>query len=564
MKKVIYVFILFASIIISGCDNVLDVNNLSVFDSNDVWNDEALSDAYLTDLYATIDGWPVGNGFNADEYSGILSEGDVQTTGDDFKYWPYTEIRKINILLDEIDAGTLSEDIKDPIKGQAYFLRAYHYFKAVVYHGGVPIIKEPQLLTDDLMVARNTTADCFDFIIEDLDNAIDALPDQYTGDDLGRVDKAVALAFKGRVLLFKASAQFNPSNPYDNDYWDDAYTATKTAKEQLEEWGYGLISNYDDIFMTESHEEVVLPVIYNNPGKLNGRLEHGIRPLSQSKDATGYDEPIWKLVSSYPMLDGKQPGYSDKYSYDIQTYWENRDPRFESIITYNGCILPLGVSDDRRQYNDGVVGDALDAFYYGATYHRTGFYCRKGQDNSLSQSEVLLNAVDWLEIRFAEVLMNYAEAANETGHSDEALTILKQIRARAGIEPGDDGMYGLSASAREEIRDAIHFENYIEFAFEGKRFWELRRTRQFSEINGIHKYGLKSTLKSGLDPYADDVTYLPDDFDYQVLEIENDGVDEMYVPDSYYFFPISQDEIEKDPNLEQNEDWGGTFNPTLE
>ena len=92
----------------------------------------------------------------------------------------------------------------------------------------------------------------------------------------------------------------------------------------------------------------------------------------------------------------------------------------------------------------------------------------------------------------------------------------------------------------------------------------MRRTRQFSEIDGIQKYGLRSTLKSGLDPYADDIVYLPEDFDYEVKEVLNEGTSEMYVPESYYFFPISQDEIEKDPNLEQNIDWGGTFDPTLE
>jgi len=564
MKNILFALVLLSSFLFENCDN-LDVKNMSAFDPDDVWNDEALASAYLTDLYATLPGWPVNDGGNADESDGILEQGDIQTTTSNFKYWPYTTIRKINVLLNEIDNGTLSNDIKSTIRGQAYFLRAFHYFKAVVYHGGVPIIKTPQLLTDDLMVPRNTTKECFDFIIEDLDNAISALPDQFTGSDYGRIDKAAALAFKGRVLLFKASPQFNPSNPYGNAYWQEAYEATKAAKEKLVTLGYGLVDNYDDIFMTEGHKEAVLAVVYTNPGKVNGRQETGVRPLSQSMNATGSDQPIWKLVGSYPMADGKQPGASEKYAYDIQSYWENRDDRFYSTIAYNACILPLGVSNDRRQYNDGIVGDPLDAFYPGAMYHRTGFYCRKGIDNALSQAEVDLNAVDWLEIRFAEVLMNYAEAANEKGYSDEALSILKQIRSRAGIEPGNDGMYGLTASSKEEIREAIHLENYIEFAFEGRRFWELRRSRKLHTIiNGMHKYGLRSVLKSELDPLAN-VAYLPGDFNYSVLEIENDGTKEMYVPETYYFFPIAQDEIEKNTSLKQNTGWdSGTFNPVLE
>lgn len=565
MKKIVnYTLVLVISMILSSCEKILDVKNLSVFNPSDTWNDEALANAYLADLYSTLPGWPTNNGGFADESTGIIGDGYVQTTNSNFKYWPYTNIRRINVLLDEIDAGKLTEDVKKTIKGQASFLRAFHYFKAVVYHGGVPIIKKPQLLTDDLMVPRNTTKECFDFIIEDLDNAISALPNHYTGNNYGRIDKAAALAFKGRVLLFKASPQFNPTNPYGNANWQEAYTATKAAKDQLESWGFGLVSNYDDIFLKEQNTEAVLAVVFVNPGKVNGR-EAGTRPLSQSKNATGYDTPIWALVKSYPMADGKLPGNSSNYSYNDQTFWKNRDPRFYSTIVYNGCILPLGVSPDRIQYTDGKVGAPDDGFFSGDVFQRTGFFCRKGLDNSLKAAEVDLNAVDWLEIRFAEVLMNYAEAANETGHSDEALVILKQIRQRAGIEPGSDGMYGITATTKEQIRDAIRFENYIEFAFEGRRFLELRRSRTWHTlINGIHKYGLQATLKAGLDPLAK-IRYNSDDFDYVVREPYNIGsVTSMYIPETYYFFPVHKDEIQKDPNLLQNVGWeSGTFDPTL-
>ncbi len=566
MKKITFIItVLFVLIFgTESCTNILDVKNYTALNPSDTWNDKVLANAYLTDLYSYLSGWPINDGGKADESDGIIADGYVQTTNTNFKYWPYTAIRKINILLDEIDGGSLANETKSQIKGQAYFLRAYHYFKAVVYHGGVPIIKKPQLLTDDLMVARNSTKECFDFIIADLDNAISVLPNKYSGDDYGRIDKATALAFKGRVLLFKASPQFNPSNPYGNAYWQEAYTATKAAKTQLESWGYGLISNYDDLFLTEKHKEVIFPIIYTNPGKLNSR-EAGIRPLSQSKNATGYDQPIWSLVGSYPMKDGKQPGSSLNYVYNLKTYWQSRDPRFYSTIAYNACILPLGVSADHRQYNDGKVGNIDDGFFQGETFERTGFYCKKGMDNSLKQAEVGLNAIDWIEIRFAEVLMNFAEAANETGNANEALAVLKQIRQRAGIEPGIDGNYGITATTKEQIRDAIHFENYIEFAFEGKRFWELRRLRLLhTTINGMHKYGLLSTLKAGLDPNAK-VTYLPEDFDYQTQELfVKSEIKAMYTPESYYFFPISKDEMDKNQNLKQNVGWdNGSFDPTL-
>ncbi|MGC9344636.1 MAG: RagB/SusD family nutrient uptake outer membrane protein, partial [Bacteroidales bacterium] len=482
MKRlVIFPILTILLFITSSCEKVLEVDNLSVFGTEAVWKDKSLVEAYLADCYAAglPGGWPVNMGDWADESAGIHGEGDVQTSAGAFKYWPYSSIRKFNVLLEEINKGDLSEEFINQTKGQVYFLRAFQYFNAVVHHGGVPIIKKAQLLNDDLMVPRSSTSDCFDFILEDLEKAISMLPDKSAGDDYGRVDKAAALAFKGRVLLYKASPQFNPSNPYDNAYWEEAYTATKAAKDQLESWGSGLVSNYDDIFTTEGHSEAVLPVVFIEPGKVNGRGENGVRPLSESHDATGYDQPIWSLVSSYPMKDGKMPGHSPKYSYDLQSYWENRDPRFYSTIIYNGSVCPLGKSPDRRQYNDCVVGDITDGFCPGSSWIRTGFFCNKGLDHSLPQQNAELNEFDWLEIRFAEVLMNFAEAANETGHPEEAITVLKRIRDRAGIEPGENNMYGMEQGmTRDEIREAIYHERYIEFAFEGKRFWDLRRARR--------------------------------------------------------------------------------------
>lgn len=569
MKRTIYAVIcaLVLMIIAPACNNndFLNLNNPQAYNPGDVWNDQKLANAYLVDLYSSLPGWPTDQSDDADEGAGILAQGAVDPNNDaSFKYWPYSTIRKINILLNDIDGGTLSEDEKEVIKGQAWFLRAFHYFKAVVYHGGVPIIKTPQLLTDSLSVARNSTKECFDFIIQDLDSAIKVLPDRYTGNDFGRLDKAAAMAFKGRVLLFKASPQFNPSNPYDNSYWQDAYTANKDARTFLEGLGFGLYPDYNGIWMNEQNQEDVMTVVYMNPGKTNGRQEHCVRPLTQSKNCTGSDNPAWNLVESYPMADGKQPGASSKYAYNLQTFWENRDPRFNATIAYNGAVFPLGVSADHRQYTDIQVGGLDDGFGPGEHYNRTGFYCRKGIDNSLPQAQVELNAVDWVEIRFAEVLLNFAEAANETGHPGEALDVLKLIRQRAGIEPGADDMYGLKTGmSRDELRDAIYFERYIEFAFEGKRFMDLRRTRRLGELNGKYKYGLLAQLKPGLDPTDHSQVFLPDNFTYTVSELFVTGPKTMYTPDSYYFFPISETEIQKDPNLQQNKDWGGSFDPTL-
>ncbi|BDD12190.1 hypothetical protein FUAX_46220 (plasmid) [Fulvitalea axinellae] len=565
-----------ASMLLGACnDDFLNEKDTNSYNPEEVWNDIKLVDAYIAYLYRdTFESWPVNSGNLADESGGLYDQSYITPSSKHMKPWNYEEIYKINLLFQEIEKGTLSDSQKKYVKGQAYFLRAWNYFRMVVHYGGVPIIKKPQTTKDDLNVTRNSTKECFDFIVSDLDEAIASLPDKSEGDNYGRISKSIALAFKGRVLLYKASPQFNPSNPYDNEYWDEAYTANKNAKETLEALGYGLLDNYNDIFLTENHKEAILPVIFTNPGRTNGRKEHSVRPITESKNGTGGDQPIWRLVNAYPMKDGKQPGESMTYAFDEQRFWENRDPRFYSTIVYNGAIYELSGKSGRRQYTDIELGTTEDGFGKTQGYYRTGFYSKKGIQVSLPQAEVSLNEVDWLEIRFAEVLMNYAEAANEKGLQGEALEILKKIRKRAGVEEGPDGMYGLkNGMGKDEIREALLHERYIEFTFEGKRFWDLRRHRRLNTLNGIMKFGLEAKLNGEVDvDKAKVYGYLPEDFTYKVsrliekdIQTEGGGIQKltMYMPDTYYFFPISLDDLDKNPNLKQNKDWGGDFDPTL-
>jgi hypothetical protein len=188
-------------------------------------------------------------------------------------------------------------------------------------------------------------------------------------------------------------------------------------------------------------------------------------------------------------------------------------------------------------------------------------------DPTLSQTEVTNNETDWIELRYAEVLLNFAEAANETGKTNEALDVLVRIRKRAGIDPGANNLYGLGASlSKDDLRKAIYRERRIEFIFEGKRFNDLRRTRSLNDIDGMRKNGLLATLKDGKNP-TDGDTYLlkPEDFTYTILPLLGNGTNVMSTPNTYYFFPIHKTEIDKNPNLLQNMGWdGGTFNPTLE
>lgn len=558
--------------LLGSCSDVLDIKDKSSYSPDNVWNDEKLSSAYLSNLYAiTFSGWPVNDGANADEVSGILGKEAIQPNKDLFKYWPYDKIYKINTLLEGVESGTLKEEMKNRLKGEALFLRAYHYYKALIYHGGIPYIKNVQEQgVDDLYVTRNTSAECFDFVIQDLDDAIACLPEHNTGNEYGRIDGSAALAMKAKVLLYKASPQFNPNSMYSNKYVDEAYAANKLAYETLLVRGYGLLDDYTNVFETKGHKEAVIAVIYNNPNKLDGRNELACRPLSESKDDTGGDQPIWDVIEAFPMKDGKKPGESDKYPYDMQTYWENRDPRFEASVVWNGAVFELSNKLGRRQYTVYQIAHLDDVFgIYAPGYNRTGFYPRKGIMESNTQAEVRNNDFDWLEMRFAEVMFNYAEIACAKGLTDIGYDVLKQIRKRAGIEPGSDLLYGLKPGMNaNEMRTALLDEKRIEFIYEGKRFWDLRRNRMLDVIDGTRKFGLeaeyKSEITSEVQKKANEYLLLPTDFTYRVQELYSSGEKVMSVPDTYYFFPLKQSSLEQNKNLHQNKDWGGDFNPTLE
>lgn len=572
-KQIKYITMALAFAGLTGCSDVLNIEDLGSYSPDNVWNDEKLSSAYLANLYSnTFSGWPMNSGSNADETSGIIGKEMVKPNNDSFKYWPYATIYKINTMLEGLDGGSLKEETKQTLRGEALFLRAYHYFKAVNHHGGIPYItKVQQQGVDDLYVTRNSTLECFDLIIKDLDDAIKYLPEHNTGGDYGHLDGSAALAFKAKVLLHKASPQFNPKSLYANAYVDEAFAANKAAYETLLERGYGLLDDYTAVFETKGHKEAVMAVIYDNPNKLDGRYEQKCRPLSQSKDNTGGDQSIWSLIEAYPMKDGKKIGESEKYAYDMQTYWENRDPRFEASQVWNGAEFELSGIKGRRQYTVYNIGSIDDAFYYTAdmSYLRTGFYTRKGIMESNTQSGVRNNDFDWLEMRFAEVMFNYAEIACAKGVTEVGYDVLKQIRKRAKIEEGTDNMYGLAQNMTpDEMRKALLDEKRIEFVFEGQRFWDLRRNRLFSEIDGMRKYGLlgeyKGKITADVQDRANKYELLPEDFTYTVQELYSPGEKVMYVPDTYYFFPIKQSSIEQNGKLKQNKEWGGDFNASLE
>ena len=578
--------------ITSSC-NTLDIDNLNSYDETVVWTDANLATAYVNNLYAECFGnWNSGADSNSEQLSGIpFYMGTITITGGSYKKWTYNEIRHINVAIQKLEAGTIDKAPADPLLGQVYFMRAYMYYWMVLHHGGVPYIMVPQNKDkDDLYVKRNSTPECFDFMIADLEKAISMLPEKIPGSssDYGRIDQTFAKSWKAKTLLLKASPQFNPNNMYDNKYWEEAYAAAKEAYDFCVAHGVALTENYADIWVKEQGPEVVFPVVNSNPNKTSA-WEYTTRPASVSRDKA-YNNPTWGFVKSFPMLDGKKfDDPTGKYYVDnedklLQSFWKNRDPRFKNVVLHNGAEYPVaGKPAGYRQYNALGLCDPADQYGVNPAAHVnatnndifTGMYIYKGADLTLSQEKVMTYDIDYILMRFAEVMFIYAEAANETGHPDVAVDMLKQIRRRAGIEAGADGLYGLRVGSREEIRQAILDERNIELCYEGHRFWDLRRTRNMMQLNGLTKYGVEAIAVNpdGTDMNLNKAKELAlknelksENFRYVLRQVPftEAAEKEFVIEETFYFFPIQKVYLDENPNLEQNSNWGGTFNPTME
>lgn len=577
----------------TSCDT-LDIDNLETYDESMVWHDANLASAYVNNLYAEcFTNWSVSADGNSDILTGMpWYLGTITETGSSYKKWTYTEIRHINEAIKRLEASTeLDKSLANNLLGQAYFMRAYMYYWMVLHHGGVPYIKVPQDKDkDDLFVKRNTTPECFQFMVEDLDKAISMLPAKIAGSssDYGRIDQCFAKAWKAKTLLLKCSPQFNPTHPYDNAYWSEAYAAAKEAYDFCVANGIALTERYADIWLQEQGPEVVFPVVNKNPNRVSGWAS-ATRPASISR-GVNQSNPTWEFVKDFPMLDGKRfDDPSGKYYVGdenalLKSFWKNRDPRFNQVLFYNGSEYPVaGKPSGYRQYNALGISNADDQYGINPAAHTnavnndvySGFYNYKAADMTLTQATVLTYDIDYILMRFAEVMFIYAEAANEMGHSDVAIDMLKQIRKRAGIEAGADGLYGLSVGSREAIRKAILDEREIELCYEGHRFWDLRRTRNMMKLAGWTKHGIEAIAinPDGTDMDLNEAREKTNnyelttaDFRYIIHQVPytEAAEREFVIEESFYFFPIQKVNLDENPNLEQNNNWGGTFNPTME
>lgn len=581
--KTRYIIAILSAITLSGCEKVLDKTDLSAFNEDQVFNDSLLARGYVDYVYdQNLPVWPTGDFLKCtDEISGETRffEGTVQVnTVADFGTSVnatnnYGKIRSINQFLLKMPNSVLSEGYKKELQAQITFFRAYRYFDLVQLYGGVPIVLEPlegvgQAAKDEAAIPRSSTSASIQQIVKDLDYSIANLPGKWSNsNDWGRITSGAAAGFKGRILLNWASPQFNPNDLPDR--WQSAYDANKKAIDILTANGFKLHTSFKDLWFTEANNpEAVWVTCYNNKVgdqiNKNQTWDNNTRP-SYLGTGSGSNQPTWELTQAFPMKNGKD--ISEQGSgYDAKLFYKNRDPRFDNSIAFNGATWPINGNTGYRLWTYMVDNKTVEQ---KAT--ATGFYCRKAIDPNLPTGAVANSGADWIEMRYAEVMLNFAESACGVNKLDEAYKQLTEIRKRAGIDAGANGLYGLKADmTRAEMFEAILHERQIELAFEGKRFWDLRRWKLFeSKLNGKRRNGVTINLKTSAISAVAFVAQRDgmnlDSAYKNYLEIVPKQLDTKYaikwLPE-YYFFAIPSTALTNNPRLEQNLGWpSGTFDP---
>lgn len=528
-----------------------------------------------------------GNARKATGINGVLAANDIRYVGTKYQGNNmgdnrYFDIARCNSAIKYIPLGTLSDNAKKKFLGQYYLLRAMAYFELTKIYGGMPLVLEPQNPDNLQLGGRASAKEMFTQIVKDCDAAMDDLDGVSWVDatERGKLTKTAAAAIKAKALLTWASPQFNPkdnaAHPYDASRWQTAFDACKAAYDVAVADGKKLLPKYGSIFTTEgsANTEAIIVRSYSaTVAKRGHAVEARIRPASEGGSPNDCYYPTTYLTNAYTMKDGT-PIDAIGSGYDDILFWKNRDPRFEATFAYNGSVWNLSGSTNRKQWTYGTA--------VGESGNR-GIYCKKFATPDLPKASVVYandfggSGMDWIELRFAEVMLNYAEAANEIGSMTVAKDMVRQIRQRAGIIAGAND-YGLGlATTADQMRDLILNERMVEFSFEGKRTDDLRRTRRYHLLSGLltslqvklRQTSYKNVLEAVVNPitgatYRDGLDMNNKDTVNKYFEnvITQPTTTGFNIPENYYFYSLSNFFLYSSPLLEQTIGWdGGVFDP---
>lgn len=548
MKKIISILAGISFLFLSSC---MDLNKdpLDLIAGKKTFEDEGLTKAYLYNIYNYM---PCGYGLFVDQYKegndknvftgmGITdlldgstdllrspsgwneSNGSIIPGVFDASYNPhdtwgrsYEVIRKVNNMIDNLTHNSpLADAFKERVMAEARFVRAFMYFDLVRRYGDVPLILEVQGFDnlEELKVPRDDKQKIYDFIETELVAIGKILPQAETLSpaELGRATQEAAWALNGRAMLFAGR------------YAESA----KYSKQVLGVTYFDLEDNYNKLFQSHGgNKEVIFEVLFD--GKNKGHAADNLfLPPSIDNGWGAQTNPTQELVDSYEMLDGTPFDWNNP-AHATNPY-ANRDKRLDASILYDGGVIRNTVI--RTAYLTPSDGLGLQ----GTSY--TGYYMRKFMDETLPFEKLNFggSSTSWKEIRLAEVLLNYAEAQNEANGGPDASVeeAMFKVRNRAGLPALPTGLN------QEEMRERIMHERKVELAFEGHRYWDLRRWKLAETVlHNKYFHGMKVTINENGSK------------NYEVFEV-NTLPKQTFLP-KHYLMPIHQAEIQKNPQLGGN------------
>jgi hypothetical protein len=437
-------------------------------------------------------------------------------------YW--IPIKQTNEFLQKTVGSKIDAALLTRMTGEAKALRAYSYFKLISYYGGVPLITKPFEMDDNFNVPRNSYDEVMNFVVKELDEAIEMLPLQYpSASYTGRITKGAAMAMKSRALLYAASPLNNPSN--DQQKWQKAADA---AKAVIDLNIYSLYPNYKELFTEKgsystNNKEYIWARPFNHILEAEVYLERRIYPNGSM--GHGHIPPTQNMVDAYEMNNGLRINQGGS-GYDPQNLYVNRDPRFYATILYDGAPF---------------VGRTLDTFIPGGldsfespisswNASESGYNLRKfiTDDRLVDIGAGNTNAM-WPYFRYAEILLNYAEANYYLGNEDVARQYLNMVRSRTGVQMPPVADSGAALFQR------IVNERRVELAFEEHRFFDARRWKIAEEVFSIGHTRMYITK---------------DAQGHKTYEVRSHMPAHFYPHN--YLLPIPLQEIEKNGLLQQN------------
>ena len=539
MKKIIYLLLIVFTAM--SC-NKLELTPLDRISDANTWSNQNLIELYVNaqynvllhgyqnDLLAAAD----DEAFNIHQYgnlymvqTGQLTQDNVTNFSTKINYWDfaYSYIYNINVFFSRIDAAPVDSTFKTGAIAEMKFLRAYIYANLIWRYGGVPIITKVFGLHDDFKVTRSSYDDCVKFIDSELDAAAAGLPPDQPASQEGRASANACLALKARVLLYDASLLNNPN--HDNSKWQ----AAADASAALLNAGYSLNPDYQGTFLTDN-KEIIFARYFTQANSTNFLLEEG----RNGSNGWGSQNPSQNQVNAYEMAaTGKLPyieqpdgtlALNPGSGYDPNNPYIGRDPRLDASILHDGSVWQGRVTET---FDGGQDSPGSSIQPWNASL--TSYYYKKGVVESIPPSGSTLKPTNpWIFFRYAEVLLNYAEAEFELGHEDVARQYINMVRARPSVNmpPVTD--------AGEALRARIQNERRVEFAFEGLRFFDVRRWKIADVTENIPILKMHIIKQAGGSKT------------YQIQTLEK----RSFLP-QHYLVPIPRSEVDKsNGSLTQN------------